>query len=134
MEFSPSIGIQVEGIMKFALGDVILVEKSLHAVLELDPKKVLDVYFGTGGEIRTVLLLKSQEEGEAVYGQIYKNDVPFGTQRSTTSSTGETFTEDFSGLVKGDKIQLYLWVTETAERVDADFQIKVDSYGFIRIL
>lgn len=40
------------------------------------------------------------------YGKIYKNGVAIGTERSKSQS-GETFSEDFTGFVAGDLIQLY---------------------------
>jgi len=38
--------------------------------------------------------------------QIYKNDSPIGTERQLTINS-QTFSEDFSGFVAGDKIQIY---------------------------
>ena len=41
------------------------------------------------------------------YGRIYKNGSPVGTERSKTKGKWETYSEDFSGIAKGDLIQLY---------------------------
>lgn len=41
-------------------------------------------------------------------GKVYKNDSAIGTEQTTTSGTYVNFKEDFSGIVNGDKIQLYL--------------------------
>ncbi len=46
--------------------------------------------------------------GQTAYGRIYKNGVAIGTERSTTSNTGEEFSEDFTNLVAGDLIQIYI--------------------------
>ena len=40
------------------------------------------------------------------YARIYKNDIPFGTQRSNLTHNYITFSEDLS-FTKGDRIQLY---------------------------
>jgi hypothetical protein len=44
--------------------------------------------------------------GNIAYGQIYKNGVAIGTERSV-NGTETTFSEDFSGWVAGDLIQIY---------------------------
>jgi len=50
----------------------------------------------------------SAGSGIYVYGRIYKNGVAMGTERSTTSTSYVTFSEDFAGpFVAGDLIQLY---------------------------
>lgn len=48
------------------------------------------------------------------YARIYKNGVAIGTERSvymgaTGATTSATFSEDFTGFVKGDLIQLYAY-------------------------
>ena len=50
--------------------------------------------------------------GGTVYAQIYRNGTAIGTERSTTSVTPVTFTEDFTTTTwaKNDLIQLYAHV------------------------
>jgi len=43
------------------------------------------------------------------YGKIYKNGVAIGTQRITDSATYVTYSQDFTGLISGDLIQLYAY-------------------------
>jgi len=45
-----------------------------------------------------------------VYGRIYKNGSPIGTERQRTATDYLTFSEDFSNLNKDDLIQLYCHV------------------------
>ncbi len=51
--------------------------------------------------------LKSKYEGRTVYGQVYKNGAPIGTLRDCDSTIYVTFSQDFSGWVEGDLIQIY---------------------------
>ncbi len=45
--------------------------------------------------------------GELVYGQIWKNGSPIGTERSTTSAGAVTYNEDFTSFAAGDEIGIY---------------------------
>lgn len=40
--------------------------------------------------------------------KIYKNGVAIGTERSVNPNTYQTFSEDFTGFVNGDLIQIYV--------------------------
>jgi hypothetical protein len=69
--------------------------------------KLIEFYIATPGSVRTRMFLKS-DGSNTLYGRIYKNGAAVGTERSTTSNVGAFFEEDFSGLVAGDFIQLYV--------------------------
>ncbi len=45
--------------------------------------------------------------GLTAYGRIYRNSSPVGTERSTSSATYTTFSEDIGNWEEGDLIQLY---------------------------
>jgi hypothetical protein len=45
--------------------------------------------------------------GVTVYGRVYKNGVAVGAEHSTTSAIYVDFTDDLSGLVANDLIQIY---------------------------
>lgn len=47
-------------------------------------------------------------------GQIYKNDNPVGTVRTTNSTTAIEYIEDIDGWKQGDILSIYIW-KETAE-------------------
>ena len=62
------------------------------------------------GVLRVKFDIKSEGE-PTIHGQIYKNGTAIGTDRSTTSSSYVTYSEDISGIKVGDVIQLYVWCT-----------------------
>jgi len=76
--------------------------------------KVSEIYAGRNGNARVVFTLLTGNVANAAYGRIYKNGVAVGTERSTTSTTYVTFSEDFNSLVIGDLIQLYIHGTATS--------------------
>jgi len=70
--------------------------------------KVKEIEIGAiGGEMTISFQLKAAG-GATAYGRIYKNGAAVGTERSTASSTYQTYSEDISGLVSGDLVQLYI--------------------------
>lgn len=72
-------------------------------------EKVKEVTLTTGtGSFSVSFNLKSFNSGYTVRGRIYKNGVAVGTERSTNNNTtGVTYAETLTGLVAGDKIQIY---------------------------
>lgn len=63
-----------------------------------------EIVIAQSGTIRVSFDLRGQSE--KVYGRIYRNGSPIGTQRSCTTSWA-TFSEDISGWSPGDLLQLY---------------------------
>jgi hypothetical protein len=59
------------------------------------------------GKIRTYFELRSGTAGTTVYGRVYRNGGAFGTERTTTSNTYVSFTEDLDGWFEGDTYQIY---------------------------
>ena len=68
---------------------------------------------GMKGALRVAFSQKSSTTADS-YTRIYKNGSAIGTERLKNDTNYTTFTEDFSGLEVGDKIQLY------AKRVTAN--------------
>lgn len=58
---------------------------------------------GAGGTLRFSMLLRVQGSDTAI-AQVTRNGVPVGIERTTTSTTDVTFTEDISGWSVGDVI------------------------------
>jgi hypothetical protein len=58
--------------------------------------------------VRIKFSIKSRVSGYYIGGRIYKNGVAIGTLRQTSSTTYVEFSQDFSGFVSGDLIQLYV--------------------------
>jgi len=60
------------------------------------------------GQLRIKFDLRMRPDGGVAYGRIYVNGIAVGTERTTTSETYITYSEDISGLVRGDLVQLYV--------------------------
>lgn len=70
-------------------------------------QKVKEILIKKTGVARIKFDLKvGNNSYPSAYGRIYKNGVASGTERSTSSNTYGTYSEDLS-VVKGDLIQLY---------------------------
>lgn len=67
-----------------------------------------DIEIKTNGSVRIKFDLRTSNSGYAAYGRIYKNGSPVGTQRSTTSGSYVTYSEDFDNVTSGDNFQLYI--------------------------
>ena len=74
------------------------------------PAKVKEIRIGVSGVVRTKFEMWLDGAGSKCYGRIYINDEPVGTERVTTSTNIEEFTEDIE-VSEGDLIQLYAWAT-----------------------
>jgi hypothetical protein len=68
--------------------------------------KKKEITIGATGSIRVKFELESSTSLYFAYGKVYKNGSPIGTERSTKGV--EIFSEDFSGIIPTDKIQLYI--------------------------
>jgi hypothetical protein len=60
-----------------------------------------------GGTLRISFKLRRVGGSLSVYGRVYRNGSAVGTERSTTSTSGDTYTQDISGWSAGDRIQVY---------------------------
>ena len=69
--------------------------------------KKKEIKLDFGGALRIKFDLK-HPFGNIAYGKIYRNGAAVGTERSTTSATYVTFSEDISGWSPGDLLQLYV--------------------------
>ncbi len=65
------------------------------------------------GSIRIYFEIKSSSDGVAAYGQIYRNGVAIGTERSNTSITYTGFDEDLT-ISWGQNDTIELWAHGTA--------------------
>jgi hypothetical protein len=86
--------------------------------------KFTEHYFPQPGTFKSVIDLVSDEAAVDVYARIYKNGVAHGTERSTGSTTGATWTEDIT-VAAGDLIQLYLKGSGVAPMSHATGSIKI---------
>lgn len=74
--------------------------------------KVKEIKFNFKCTARVSFGLTAESVDHVIYGRIYKNGVAVGTERSTTSESGELWSEDISGILQTDLIQLYAKVSD----------------------
>jgi len=92
--------------------------------------KKKEIVLDFGGAVRIKFDLKHSGSG-TTYGRIYRNGVAVGTERSTTSDTYVTFSEDISGWSPGDLCQLYI---KQASNPNADWRnFRLYSSAFSRL-
>lgn len=75
---------------------------------QTDYIKVRELIVPHGGTIRIKFDLYTDDAGVTAYGRIYRNGVAVGTERSTTSTSAVTFSEDLSGWSRGDTLELWI--------------------------
>ncbi|MGD0336717.1 MAG: hypothetical protein ABSB18_06420 [Candidatus Omnitrophota bacterium] len=100
--------------------------------------KVKEFTVDQPGIYRISFDLKTWGDGSAyAYGQIFKNGNPIGTERSTNSHSNiegqgyVTYSEDISGWVAGDKIQLYIKTNDGYYPMTRYFRIYKSNGGYI---
>lgn len=61
------------------------------------------------GGVRVIFTMTPNGSGPIINGRVYKNGIAIGTMRNISSgATGATYSEDFTGIVAGDLIQIYM--------------------------
>lgn len=63
---------------------------------------------GKGGTLRIRFWLMCRDDTGTIYGRIYRNGSPVGTERSTKSKDKVVFTEDIGGWSPGDTVELWV--------------------------
>lgn len=116
--------ITAEKLDNTTVGDYVIKDSTgevSHVGTTYTKKKEIAIF--RAGNARITFSLRAS--ADTAYGRIYKNGVAIGTERTTTSGAYVDFTEDISGLVKGDLIQLYLKNSGTTSTSYSDkFQYK----------
>lgn len=79
------------------------------------PYEAAGIVFNLPGTIRISFDLYTSSTNARA--QIYKNGVPFGTLRSSSSSTPTTYVQDIT-FVAGDKISVYLWAVGSSASIE----------------
>lgn len=51
------------------------------------------------------------EDAGTAHGRVYKNDVAIGTDQTNTTESYITFSQDFTGFVSSDSLQIYAYNT-----------------------
>jgi hypothetical protein len=99
----------VEGSFKqVTAGDSLIAESqaSKNTTSYLSYTKAKSFTINASGTYRTYFELWSGASGYTVYGRIYKNGVAYGTERSTTSTSWQSYSEDLD-FEDGDECELY---------------------------
>jgi len=69
--------------------------------------KIKEIQLDKGGTLRVSFHLRVTQGGTA-NGRIYRNGSAVGTERSVTTTSGTTYSQDISGWSPGDLLQLYI--------------------------
>jgi hypothetical protein len=116
------------GIIEFSAGNFFLASAdTFRETCSTGPIKLKEIQIGRGGTLRIYFELRTNDAGKTAYAQIYRNGSPVGTQRSNSSTSFVSFTEDISGWSVGDYVQLYTWVTANYYSGVKNFRIYVES-------
>lgn len=97
--------------------DVIVASDELRASADTERtyrgatyNKVKEIMIKRNGTARIKFSLKCWNSSYPAYGRIYKNGIPFGTERSTTHSSYDEYSEDLV-VNKNDLLQIYIKAT-----------------------
>lgn len=84
-------------------------ERSTNSVTYVKLKETILTGFYHGMDtLRTYFELRTSYPVYSAYGRVYRNDSAVGAERSTTSTTYVSFTQDISGWMPNDKYQIYV--------------------------
>jgi hypothetical protein len=114
-------------IVAFQEGDILLASANTERYTSnTTMTKVKEIKIYREGTLRIYFEMKTSTEANPVYAQVYRNNSPVGTLRSSTSQSYTGYTEDISGWSPNDLVQLYHRSGSTAIRCYVqNFQIKV---------
>jgi len=94
--------------VNYTAGDRLLIKSVQETTATLITYIALkQIRLDRGGTLRISFKLRRVGGTLPVYGRVYRNGSAVGTERSTTSTSGDTYTQDISGWSAGDRIQVY---------------------------
>jgi len=94
-----------------------------ESTVATSPTKLKELFCPANGVINTYFTFTKSGIGTG-YARVYRNGVAVGTTRS---GTGGSYSEDISGMLIGDLIQLYAWSSAgTVTTTVSDFRMRVD--------
>lgn len=115
---------QVVSDISYSAGDVLILSANTERTTTLTtPTLKKSIVTGLGGTLR----IKYDFNGTTLgaYANIYRNGVAVGTERTDSSGTYSTYTEDISGWLRGDEVQIYLWAVSGETASVRNFRIYV---------
>ena len=116
--------------LAYLAGDILRAYADTEGTAPPTYVKKKEIVLDYGGTLRIKFDLR-HDAGATAYGRIYRNGAAVGTERSTTSATYVTFSEDISGWSPGDLCQLYI---KEASNPNADWRnFRLYSSAFSRL-
>ncbi len=124
-------GVTLSGTINHTAGDILYQSANTtrsHTNSDYTLKKAITVYHP--GAYRVKFTVWGSDTSCCAFGRIYKNDVAVGTERSNSGGVPTEYSEDISGLVSGDVIQLYTkWTGTGGQQVScSNFRLYVSQY------
>ena len=134
---SPGYPLEVNGTImgEFSAGDVIIAKSNNALACFTDSYlKVSEMIIGWGGTLRITFEMRTyMGGGDTIYGRIYRNGSPVGTERSTNSTIFVAYAEDISGWSPGDAVQVYVKRVGTGGSAGGLLTLKAAAGPFITI-
>ena len=112
--------------LRYAAGATALASSdTVTSTLSSSYVKLKEILVGKNGIISTSFDLKGEGTADIAYGRIYINAVAAGTERSTTSASYQTYTENVN-VVAGDAVQVYAKVSANISAYIQNFRLTTD--------
>lgn len=94
---------------QYAAGDIVLCAADTpRERISQTPYLIKEILIIRSGILRVKFDLWTRGSPGTVYGQIYRNGIPIGTEFSSVSDQPTTFVQDIGGWTRGDLVQLYV--------------------------
>lgn len=118
----------------FGAGDVLVASADTERNPSVGTNYTLvkSIKLGGQGTLRIKFDIKETSGSQTYFAKIYRNGSPVGTERSTTSSTYATFSEDLAGWSDGDTCEVYVKSSvagPTNTGYIRNFRVSVDKPG-----
>lgn len=112
----------------FSPGNIVFVRSdTAYAASNVSWTKYKEIYVGASGTITAFFDIKNLNPGYGgIHAKIYVNGSPVGTQRTTTSVSYQTFSENIS-IAAGDLVQLYIKDTNIGFSI-RNFRLKCSGF------
>lgn len=99
----------------YVAGDYLIAGPSRFAnISSTSYTKIAEIYIPRAGTLRVKFSVGNNDGGITMYGRIYRNGSAVGTERSVLGTTSIDLSEDISGWVAGDLLQLYAKVSSSS--------------------
>ena len=124
-------GVTLAKLAPYNAGAYQLIESG--GVVGLSLARIIQFTLDRGGTLRIGMTLAVADGSTTVYGRIYRNGSPVGTQRTYTGSSSASWTEDIAGWSAGDKVQLYGYALSTAGTPTGSLALSCGNWPALRV-